>query len=544
MKDLDVQAQFDTLIKADLKCILMDFKEVLRSPTLEDVDVLIDRYASSSPKQKDDLLILLSINSTHFSDKAWSWLMDFAQADNIFRWLAFKTLNRADAVRFGRILLDCDWSWNSEEHYLVNHFGSSALIKATLEQPFDQIAPRLAPWRLFEAVGLRGADPAEVRLATEIFGHVLAAEKIEQPDPGSILSVDRAEEADGPFKFSVSPHPDREDYSDPFAAIKASMDVDEQIKTRRRAAETAVSRIDEARKSGASLYLVHINAKDFEPVLQHASEIVANWLEELDELTTDFRRRVDLAESAFLALCETLFTFDPDWGARLWRALRATVTTRYKGAADIDDLLHIVFRVPDSSAVTVLQDELIELASCHTDQALFDIAIAASYNGKADWLSIVIEKDRASSLIWKRKRGKILAGFTANNSLPIEAAWPDGEIRTGYADLERKAAHFRWFEACSCHWWRIYLSSQDRAEAYAAWVLFLRSADSRAWIWMREDSQAAKDASSFFNFKLSHAWLNRSDLKSAMKKRADKLDEIFLDRKIVLGVGPWGKEIS
>ena len=163
IKDLDAQAQYDTLIRADLKSILTGFAEILRSPTPEDVDILIDRYASGSSKQQDDLLILLSIHSTHFSDKAWSWIMDFAKADGYLRGLAFKTLNRADAVRFGRILAVDGWFWSPEAHDWVNHYGSGALIEATRDQPFDQVAPSLAPWRLLEAARLRGSEPAEVR---------------------------------------------------------------------------------------------------------------------------------------------------------------------------------------------------------------------------------------------------------------------------------------------------------------------------------------------------------------------------------------------
>jgi hypothetical protein len=202
----------------------------------------------------------------------------------------------------------------------------------------------------------------------------------------------------------------------------------------------------------------------------------------------------------------------------------------------------MVFRVPDSQAITALREELFGLERCHTDQALFDLTVAISYNGKADWLTTVIEKDRASALVWKRKRGVVLESFTTNNTLPVSGAWPDGEIRTGYAELERKSARFRWIEACAHHWWGIYLKAHDPAETYAAWVLFLRSADRRAWIWMREDIQAANDTSMFFKLKLSHAWLNRSELKRAVKKRTDKLEENFVDRKIVAGIGPWYKE--
>jgi hypothetical protein len=201
----------------------------------------------------------------------------------------------------------------------------------------------------------------------------------------------------------------------------------------------------------------------------------------------------------------------------------------------------MVFRVPDSPAVLALREELVRLNYCNTDQALFDLAIAASYNGKSDWLGGIIEADHASALVWKRKRGTMLSGFTVNNTLPVTGAWPEGEIRTAYAGLDCKSARLRWMEACARHWWQAYLAASNPTEAYAAWVLFIRSADRRAWIWMREDVQRATHAGSFFDLKLSHAELNRSHLKRAMEKPGGNLDKSFLNHKIVDGVGPWGK---
>jgi len=541
--DLDPQAQIDRLIQADLKFIVTDFDELIRYPTPNDVDALIARYAARTPKQQNDLLIILSIHPIKFSDMAWSWIEDFAkQVDHDLRHIAFYNLTRADAVRFGKALSTEGWSWSPDAHPWVNHYGTTALIAATQPQPFDQVAPKLAPWRLLEAARLRGEDKTEVQLAARMFSHVLAAEKIDELDPGSILTVDMTEAKSSPFTFSVTPRPRQEDVNNPWVALKEAMDIDAQTKAHKRAAETADSRIQEVWKAGASLYLTNMNAEDFISVLEHAPDMVALWLEGSQELTKDFRRRVRMAEAAYLALCEALLAHNPECGVQLWRALRVTITTNYLGAADINALLHLVFRVPESQPIIELRKELIGLKSCHTDKALFDISVTASFNGKDDWLASIIETDCTSELVWKRKRGVALAGFVINNTLPISGAWPDGELRTSYAWLKCKADRFRWIEACARHWWRAYLQAHDPADAYAAWVLFTRSADNRAWVWMREEIIAANDTSSFFKFKLSHARLNRSQLKNAMKNRAAKFDETFLWRKTVEGVGPWGKE--
>jgi hypothetical protein len=540
---LDTQTQFDRLIAADLKFVPTDLAEVLRAPTTADVDALLGRYRGASAKQKHDLIVLLSIHPVAFSDDAWAWLSDLArQPGHELRGVLFRTLARADAARFGRILAAENWSWEPKADLWVNHYGTGALLKAEPALPFDQLAPRLAPSRLLEAARVRGADPAEVRLAAEIFGHVLAAAKIEAPDPGSIITVEREQKDFTPFIVSISPRPRPEEQRNPLAALRAAIDTEARHNAHQRAIDTAVVRIEDARKSGASLYLTNVDPEDMKPVLQHASDMADRWLEGSRERTRDFQRRVRLAEAAFLALCEALLAHDPARGVELWRALRATLATRYIGAAGVDDLLHIAFQAPDSAPVTSLRDELISLPRTHTDLGLFDVALAATYNGKFAWLAAIIAADQASPLMWRQKRATVLSGFTVNNTLPVPEAWPEGQILTSNGELRRKAAGFRLIDACAHHWWRAYLTAQDPVQAYAAWILFLRSADRRAWTWMREEVRAQNNKKDFFELKLRHAEINRSTLKRAMEKRLDKPEKKFLDEDIVDGIGPWGKE--
>ena len=463
LRNLDAQDQFDELIHADLKYISTKLAKILRPPTPNDVDVLIARYADGSLKQQRDLLALLSILLVELTDKAWLWVEEYAKCqDNDSRGLAFRILAHADPVRFGQILEADGWSWKPDEHDWVNDYGTDALIKATLDIPFDQLASRLAPWRLLEAVRQRGSDPTEIRLAAERFSQLLNGRH---------------------------------------------------------------------------------RSEDFVPVLQYAPDIVEQWLRDSRESTADFQYRGFSAERVFLALCEALLAHDPERGASLWKTLCTTMRMRYIGAVGVEELLHIVFRVPDSSAVKVLRKELVELEHCHTDQALFNLAIAAAYNSKDYWLDTLIEQDRVSKFAWRRKRAVVLSGFTVNNTLPVEDAWPSGEIKTDYADLAQKAARYRWAEACARHWWKAYLASSDPTKAYAAWVLFLRSADRRCWVWMNQDVEAAQESDDFFKLKMIHYRLNRGKLENALKKREDKLDENFLDRRIFAGLGPWPKYV-
>lgn len=534
----DAQAQFDLLIRADLETISDDFAQVLHAPTPDDVDALIARYSAGPAKQQHDLLTLLSIHQVELTDNAWTWVEGFTNhQDDHLQGIAFRILACADPKRFGRALESGAWSWHQDKDPWVNHYGTGALIEATSTLPFDQVVSRLAPWRLLEAARLRGANPPEVRLAADSFDQALMGNNMEEADPGANLSINRARNQLWPFTVSVAPRLNEEEDA---LSLRLSFDEKAQTRALQQAVDTVISRMREARHSGANLYLVDIGWKDFMPVLQHTPDMVERWLEGFHEPTAEFQRRVRLAEGAYLALCEALLMQQSERGALLWRALRASVITRYRGAADVDDLLHLIFRVPDSPSVITLRAEVASLDQCHTDPALFDLAFAASYNGKADWLTALIDADRVSEIAWRRKRGAVLAGFTVNNTLPVGGAWPDGEVKTNYAGLALIAARSRWSEACAHHWWRTFLEAENPTGAYAAWVLFLRSADRRAWAWMDKGVEAiAKDSNDFFTLKMAHAELNREELKRAMKKRGDKLDRHFLYRRIVSGIGPW-----
>ena len=266
-----------------------------------------------------------------------------------------------------------------------------------------------------------------------------------------------------------------------------------------------------------------------------------------------------------MALCEALLTHDPERGSRLWRVIQMTVTTRYIGEAGVDEVLHMVFRAPDSTAVAKLRKEITLLKDCDTDRALFDLAIAASHSGKIQWFKTVIKEDRLSPYAWRRKRAAVLEGFSTNNALPIRDAWPSGELKTPSARLTAAHTHYavvtmtqnrstaqtpsarltqisarsKWIEACARHWWRIYLEALNPDESYAAWVLFLRSADRRVFVWMQEEIDAAGGLNDFLALKVAHVRLNRDNLKRALKKREEKFDQNFLYRKARKGIGPW-----
>ena len=493
--------QAEALVQADLPEILFDFAEVLNPLTATDVDMLIKQYDSTLQKQRQDLLRVLALQQVELTEYAWSWILRFTlHEDDDLSTPAFMILNQVDARRFGRQLLEDGWSWSPNRHFYFNQCGTDSLIEASSCVAFEELAPRLAPWRLLEAARRRGEDPDEVKLAAAIFGTAVTPDALDNLDLGPDLV---------------------------------------NLPTQRRALETAASEINEARRKGVDLFPVELDWRDFKTILDLAPEYVEQWFKSRPGGTAEFEHRIVLAAPLFLALCEALFVNDPDRGALVWRHLYNTTTTQVVRRIQVGDLLRLAFRVPDSPAVFDLRAEIVEQKYFRSDPALFEFTLAASENNKTEWLNEVINRDTASPFVWRQKRATVLEGFRAHNSLPVVEAWPDGELKTYNSRLKWMSARSRWIEACARHWWKSYLDASDPAKAYAAWVLFLRSADSRCRVWMREDIDAISESDDFFKLKMAHLNLNNDDLNRALKKRAMEFKKKFLYRKITEGIGPW-----
>ena len=72
-----------------------------------------------------------------------------------------------------------------------------------------------------------------------------------------------------------------------------------------------------------------------------------------------------------------------------------------------------------------------------------------------------------------------------------------------------------------------------------------RSADIRAWTWMRSDEASPHAEGGLTSRKAAtHFQLNLSDLKSAMKKGMDGAEGKFLDEDIVQGISPWATSVE
>jgi hypothetical protein len=523
------------VIDAGLRFIAVELAEVLRPLGADEVGRLIDRYGAGTSEQRRDLLIVLSLGRPPLDDRAWEWVERFADGpEGDLRGLAFEVLARADARRRGGTLQAQGWSWAPDEHVWCNHWGSVALGEASHALAFEALAPRIAPALLLAVARSRGSDPAEVRLAARILDRVIRREQA-VPDTGAKVTVDRSRPSDGPPPFSVAL---RDVTDDGVAAETAAQAFDEEARQDRlvRTAEAARHRIRSAQARGADLLLAEMRADDMRQVVRHAPDLALSWLDGCEDLTVEFVRRVQLAESTYLSLCEVLLSDSPARGVTLWRGLRRAMSTIYVGAGRVGEALHVLFRAPRSAETDALLDEVGALSACATDDGIADLVFAAEYNGRVD--RIEAWQRGGAPHPWRGKRAAAIGGFRTDAELPVADAWPEGPSRTSTGALRRTSARLRWRNACARHWWRTFVAAPDAASAYAAWILYQEASETRDGVWLPDECRL-DGTSDLGRLKKIHVALNARELDRLRQKRASKRDGVFLGRGVWTGFGPW-----
>ena len=536
--------QCRALIDSDLKSIPADFATVLNRADRQDIDFLVAEYGSGSAKGQYDLLSVLSLlpwgsaNGTLLSAETRCWLEQAAlHQEDRSRQLAFKILCSVDPKRFGQLLATHRWTWGKESPEWVNHYGTDALVEATLSVSFAELAPRLAPWRLLAAARRRGGLSGDVRLAAAILANVVNSDSVITVDDSlADVTVDPGRAALWPLAYSVEPRP--VDYGDGREALARAMDVDSQVQDALRATNAVSQAVSTARSAGASLYHIHFDTMDLALVVDHAPDFVDRWLQGLSAETPELTKRIRLAEGFYLALCEVLLEHDPKRGVQLWHTICKTKTVRFAGPGSIDWMIVMPFRAAESEPVVELRDHILSPSASNTDEALLDLAVAARACGETDWLNQCSEQDLSTGT-WHRERGIVLQGFAAHEPLAITC--PLAQVSTsdpGAYQRQRAAGWLRSWVSAS-HWWDRYKMAGDPSEAYAAWMLFLHSVDRRSLDLMEQEIAGYGAQQRLSRAKLAHAVLNRHNVKRAAKEREAKLDQGYLFRRVGKDVGPW-----
>jgi hypothetical protein len=531
----DALDQCSALLNSDLDGLLNNFAYILRRISSEEADRLVREFGDQDETVRLHLLVLYSFGAFEISSDAFNWIFREALSDaEKNRSLAFLVLARLSPYEFGKRLWESNWKWQREFPAYEAQYGSLALIHGTVHESFEDVAPRITPGLMLYAMRYRGSKPAEIALGRSFLQAILDTSPV-------LRDFELPFDVVMPQELHLTVNV-RLDYGNDLPEFTGTL-TDHMISgvnaRRREANERFRDYINETQKKGGDLLLSPIDPRDIVDCLIATPEFGSKLLEGMEHRSTDFRRRVQRAEMFFLALCESLLKTSPETGCQLWKALGDVLQTRYIGAAEVSELLHIIFRVQDSPQVESLRLDLLDLSNCNTDKQIFEIALASQYNGKDNWLASQISQDRSSPVHWRNRRSYVLEAFTTGNPITLSDAWPCEPITTEMAELQHWSARKRVHEAFSRHWWREYVNAPDYLTAYRAWILFLKSSDRRAYVFLRNAANVLEDKSELSRRKWAHLKLNKHNMKRAFEENEKNLAEKFLHRSVSKEILPW-----
>lgn len=253
--------------------------------------------------------------------------------------------------------------------------------------------------------------------------------------------------------------------------------------------------------------------------------------EPVGEQTQALVCRLNLAGGLFLALCEALLETDAVRGAQLWHVLRRHLRIGFVGVGRLDELMLMLFRVPESSAVLELREHLYSLSQNANDESYLDLALAAVSQRGASWLEAAIAADEAATEPFRRKRAITLRGFLPTDS-SYQPKWREGECVGTWDALRMRAQETRNRSSQARYWWKGFLTAPDALSAFCAWQIFLACADKMAWVWMDSDIESHREGSELWRLKMLHMRFNESALESAINEKSNK-GANSLDRHLV-----------
>jgi len=512
-----LEEQLSTLLAAENYYHTADLMAVVRAATSEQLEAFLRAHPANPTKVARILLEVMACQCQTASEELASTLVDcLVSSDKELRTIAFVALASCAPEVCGQKLLSISWKPDVSEP-IEAHYGSQAIAVASQHFAFEDVLPMVAPWRWLDAAIARGSQTNELRIASEHLVNLVQSQTSEVPDFNALVSM-RVPKAGEPAALSVSERR-RQDANDPGGFARLTESADETSKRMQELAKNASESIRSIRSSGNLLYL-HAFPTDSVRAAYRAAPDVWNALV-VGATEEGFARRVHAAEGLYSSLCDALLSEAPANGARLWRALVGNLRTEVRGAAGIPELVHMVFRAPDSSEVDALRRHFAELTNNASDKQLLNLVLAAKLNGKDQWLEDFARADASSSYLWRKKRGLVLQAFSTCPDVDT-LVWPFGEMKSSWQALESRMAHWTNRGALAKYWWHRFATASTADEAYSSWKVFLSCADRRAHIGMDSLLQSASSGTELDRLKRLHVMLNRDALVNGMVKHETK----------------------
>jgi hypothetical protein len=510
-----VDEQLDLLVTEQDAFISITLADVLRPPQADTVKKFVHRWGLENARAVEVLCNYLWRYPSPLDDELFDRLVQYAlSTGESHQPLAFMALSVCRPEDFGQSLLGVGWKALPSANEYLQDSGSKAIFSASKGRRLTELSELAAPWCLLDEAVKRGGNLEDLEVAVQAIDKALLWDGLSTFPTVARISVDTV----GVQGFiSVEPSSQVPDEDDGFKAF----DPDVRYARHETARETGATYLRNAKSAGAAMATRVVSREAAKMLVDRCPKVVSRWLEGLGEPSQALVSRLNLAGGLFLSLCEGLLETDAVRGAQLWHVLRRHLRIGFVGIGELDELLLMLFRAPESTAVLELKEHLYSLPQNANDDSYLDLMLAAVSQGGASWLESAIAADEAATEPFRLKRAITLRGF-----LPTEPSfqpkWQEGECVGSWDALRMHAQDMRNRASQARYWWKCFLTAPDALSAFCSWQIFLACADKMAWVWMDSDIQFHKEDNELWRLKMLHKCLNQSDLKSAIKEKSSK----------------------
>ena len=534
--------QVTKIVNSNLDTLFLDLGRACDSPSRSELDRLVDSFCEDE-RMLSRLATVLAEHDLDLSQRsfdAFSRLLFSHNPDGASA-AAWMLLGSNNPERLGSLLEQTGWSWSSSKPQMENIMGSRAIAASNRGSDFSDFAARIAPAELLKALSQEERSREAVELAVDLLSAALFEYPGSAPESGLDIFHDQEAASTANYNFTIGDLiEDRDDENDVLSFFERASRPEQYAQRREAIIQSYIDAVRLAWQSGAQLLHAHFDAENFDLVLDFCPEALDRWLQGMDPLTDEFRRRVQLAEGFFVGLCEAVLTHDPSRGIHLWRALHGCLRTRFVNSTGIDRLKYAPFAAPPCPEVDSILEQLYSLDECRTDEDLLDVVVAARASGRVDWLQRMVARDETSPCPANRRRAVFLRPLLTRPAIAGDTDWPSGPPRGGYHETHDRSWIMGQREAFAAHWLQEFVESNTPVAAYSSWLLFLACTDRRtkSWMWEIYDRYAVTNGS-IGAAKRRFVEQQGHRLTRAVKDNEKSLHQTFTTQRVTTSLLPW-----
>jgi hypothetical protein len=406
----------------------------------------------------------------------------------------------------GRQIVDSGRSLDTDAGPWEEHWMTLLLAEFGKHLPFDDIARRLRPSTLGFVIAQRGNRDEELRLYAacldQEWRRIIAAE---DPDIDSLpeITLERPlDDAEGRLPRLHEPAKSQTIHLGVSNSWTSGPPVDTENQLRQMFSadyDKQVQQLNEDRRRKVDAILNAWRTEAFQWYGRGFSFETMDALYQQDPARINRWVQPALAESAsglavrtrigsFLEpICQVLLNRNPQLGLSIWRVLR-----NRDSCPIVFDTTDIAFGADTSEAHHARE---IILSDCWNDEAISKVALASGRWKRSGWLDQQVQELILAPKMWRRAKGLTLASLSdvtpdAFEALVAKASvgdtWVEGSLRHLRENVRRNNL--------ARHWYRLFLTSEDRDAAWGALEIVRAQADERFLNWHEEIEEECVNA--------------------------------------------------